>query len=553
MHELWPWIRLIMARRGRLAVGALLMAATIAAGIGLLALSGWFITATGLTALLWSAGLRQPFDVYVPGGGIRFFALTRTLSRYAERLYNHDTVLRLLADLRTAHFRTMSRLDAATLARWRSAQWLNRLTADIDALDNLYLRLLAPPLVAFLGIIAVAMLIGVFHRPMAFAIGSALLMLLALVTAGVALATHRLGTAQVDRLDTLRSQAVEHVQGMAELAAAGALPAHRRNLLRLSALSVAEEQTLRGRSALAQAISTLVMQILALCVLGGALLAFREGSISGPIAVMLTLSLLGLAEAIGGLPTAFAMFGATRRAAQRLNQQHNARSVLAMHDIGATPVPGPVGLAFCDVAVGHAGLAGLNLRIEPGERLAVLGPSGCGKSTLADLAARLIDPDAGTLLANGVSLRKLSLDAWRRQVGYLTQRTELLQDSIAANLRLARPDATNAQLWAVLEVVEMADAVEGFADGMLTWTGESGRQLSGGEARRLALARVLLKDAPLLILDEPFSGLDEATAARIRDNLEPWLAGRTVLMFAHAAQALPRANRELSWTWLSSG
>ena len=552
MRELWPWIRLVMARRARLALGALLMALTFAAGIGLLALSGWFITATGLTALLWASGTRMPFDVYIPGGGIRFFALTRTLSRYAERLYNHDTVLRLLADLRTEHFRTMSRLDTATLSRWRSAQWLNRLTADIDALDNLYLRLLAPPLVALLGIGGVVMLVGVFHVQLALGIGAALVALWLMVSLGVACWTLRLSAAQVDRLDSLRTQAVEHVQGMAELAAAGAVQAHRGRLLRGSAAGLAEERALRGRSALAQAFLTFVMQALALAVLGGALLAYREGLLSGPVAVMLTLALLGLAEALAGLPAAFAMFGATRRAAQRLNEQRNAESLLVLPPDGAAPESGPVDLEYVDVAVAHAGFDRLNLRIEPGQRLAVIGPSGCGKSTLADLAARLIDPDSGAICSAGRPLATLSLEAWRENIGYLTQRTELLHDSIAANLRLARPDASNAQLWAVLEMVELADAVEGFADGMLTWAGESGRQLSGGEARRLALARVLLKDPPLVILDEPFSGLDAATASRVRDNLEPWLAGRTVLMFAHAAEALPRADRLVTWEQLTS-
>ncbi len=551
MRDLWPWVQLILARRVRLVVGALLMALTIAGGIGLLALSGWFITATGLTALLWASGTRMPFDVYIPGGGIRFFALTRTLSRYAERLYNHDTVLRLLADLRGAHFSAMSRLDVATLARWRSAQWLNRLTADIDALDNLYLRLLAPPLVALLGIVGISLLIGWYQPWSGLWVAGALIALLVLSTLGVAYWTRRLGASQVERVDTLRSQAVEHVHGLAELAAAGARISHQTHLLRISAASLTEEQGLRGRTALVQAASTFIMQGIALGVLLGALLAYRDGALNGPVAVMLTLAVMGLAEAVVGLPAAFAMFGATRRAAQRLNEQQRVQSsVVDPGGAGATSSGCP-DLSFENVCVMHAGIEALSLRIEPGERLAIIGPSGCGKSTLADLAARLIDPDRGTLCSGGLSLRDMSLEGWREQVGYLTQRTELLHDSIEANLRLARPDATFEQLWSALELVELGDAVEGFVDGIRTWVGESGRQLSGGEARRVALARVLLKDSPLIILDEPFSGLDEATAERIRNNLEPWLAGRTVLMFAHAAEALPRAGRQLSWSQLN--
>lgn len=552
MRELAPWLHLLARRRARLLLGALLMALTIAGGIGLLALSGWFITATGVTALLWASGVRTPFDVYIPGGGIRFFALLRTLSRYAERVYNHDSVLRLLADLRTAQFAAISRLDAATLSRWRSAQWLNRLTADIDTLDTLYLRLLAPPAVALLGIGVVTGLIAWYQPALALLTGPLLLGLWVLLTIVMAGWTAHLSSRQVDHIDRLRSQAVEEVQGLAELSAAGVLAGHQASLLRASGAALEEEQTLRGRTAVIQALGTLGVQGLALLVLFSGLLAFRGGGLSGPVAVMLTLAMMGLAEALNSLPTAFAQYGATRRAAARLNEQRQLGSRLAEPNSGVEP-PRQPDLHFEHTGVHHAGILRLNLALATGQRLAVTGPSGCGKSTLADLASRLIDPDQGRLSSGGIDLRHMPLANWRERVAYLTQRTELMHDSIAANLRLARPEASYDELWAALEWVDLADTVESFADGILTWVGESGKQLSGGQARRLALARVLLKDAPLLVLDEPFSGLDAATAARIRDNLDPLLQGRTVLMLAHEPEALPRADRQLSWSQLSCG
>lgn len=552
MRELAPWLHLLAQRRGRLLLGALLIALTIAGGIGLLALSGWFITATGITALLWAGGVRTPFDVYIPGGGIRFFALLRTLSRYAERVYNHDTVLRLLADLRTSQFRAISRLDAATLSRWRSAQWLNRLTADIDTLDTLYLRLLAPPAVALLGIGVVTGLIAWFLPELALVTGAGLLGLWLALTVVMAGWTTHLSSRQVDHIDGLRSQAVEQIQGLAELTAAGALAGHQARLLRASGGALGEEQALRGRTAIIQALGTLGVQGLALLVLFVGLLAYREGAISGPVAVMLTLALMGLAEALNSLPAAFAQYGATRRAASRLNEQGRLGSRLAEPSAGSEP-PRQPDLCFEQIGVNYAAIGLLNLTLPAGQRLAVIGPSGCGKSTLADLAARLIDPNQGKISSGGIDLKQMPLASWRERVGYLTQRTELMHDTIAANLRLARPEAGYDELWAALEWVDLADTVESFADGILTWVGESGRQLSGGQARRLALARVLLKDAPLLVLDEPFSGLDAATAARIRTNIDPLLQGRTVLMLAHEPDALPRADRQLSWSQLSCG
>ena len=542
MGELKPWLALMLQRRMRLLVGALLLALTLFSAIGLLALSGWFITATGVTALLWAAGQKVMFDVYVPGGGIRFFALTRTVARYSERVFNHNTVLRLLADLRGRHFSKLAMLDGASLGRLRAAQWLNRLTADIDTLDALYLRLLAPPLVALLGIVLVCGVIALFHLSLAVLLGGLLLTLLLALTLGMALAGLRYSASRVEQLDELRSHSIEQLQGLAELSAAGTLALHQQKLLHASQQMLDEQLILQGRIALGQALATLGVMAAVLIGLFVAVQAYTAGLLSGPVMVMIPLALMALSEGLAGLPAAFAQSGATLAAARRLNQQGQLRSRLPEAPVAAA-LPAELGLQWRDVCVQHAGLQRLNLSLQPGERLALIGASGAGKSTLAALAARQLDPDAGQVLAGGVALAALSLEHWRSQVGYLTQQTELLHDSIRANLLLGNPTASNEQLWAALERVELADLVDGLPDGLNTWVGESGRQFSGGEGRRLALARVLLKDAPLVILDEPFSGLDAATRERVKAQLEPWLAGRTGLLLGHDAQLLPQADR----------
>ncbi|KKN93084.1 hypothetical protein LCGC14_0201730 [marine sediment metagenome] len=546
MRELRPWIALLMHRRKRLMIGALLMFLTLASAVGLLSLSGWFITATAITGLIWATGTRFVFDVYVPGGGIRFFALARTVTRYLERVYNHDTVLRLLADLRGSHFSALTRLDGATLARWRASQWLNRLTADIDTLDTLYLRLMAPPVVALLGILLVGLLIAVFHASLAAILVTLLLALLFTLTVGMAVWCQRLSARRVERLDKLRSQSVELLQGLAELSAAGSLTWHQQRLLAASRAMLNEQQALQWRVALGQGLATLGVSGIMLAGLYGGMQAYQQELLSGPAVVLIVLALMAMSEGMASLPAAFAQTGATRAAAGRLNQQTVLRSRLA-ESIEALPVPALHTLEWRGVQVGYTRLPPINLHLAAGERLAIIGPSGCGKSTLAALAARLIDPDAGDVLAGGVTLRQFQLDEWRTQFGYLTQQTELLHDSVAANLLLARPDASGAELWEALELVELADTVESFPAKLATWVGESGRQLSGGQARRLALARVVLKNPPLVILDEPFSGLDEPTRRRIQANLDPWLAGRSVLMLGHDPNALPGADRVLSW------
>lgn len=544
MSELKPWLTLVLQRRGRLAIGTLLMALTLFSAIGLLALSGWFITATAVTALLWAAGQRVMFDVYMPGGGIRFFALTRTVTRYFERVFNHNTVLTLLADLRGRHFAALAILDGATLGRLRAAQWLNRLTADIDTLDTLYLRLLAPPLVALLGVLLVCGLIALFHFSLALWIGVLLLGLLLALTLGMALVGLHYSARRVEQLDGLRVQSVEQLQGLAELTAAGMLERHRRHLLAGSQQMLDEQLMLQGRIAFGRGLATLGVMGTVVVGLFGAIQAYVAGLLSGPVMVMIPLALMALSEGFSGLPAAFALFGGTRAAAARLNRQAAMGSLLADP---AQPLPVPAELTLCwqSVGVQHAGLHEVSMTLESGRRLALVGPSGAGKSTLAALAARLIDPDTGQLSVGGTPLQRLTLEQWRAQVGYLTQHTELLHDSIAANLLLADPAASEEQLWQVLQLVDLADLVRTLPAGLHTWVGESGRQLSGGEGRRLALARVLLKDAPLVILDEPFSGLDAATRTRVSARLEPWLAGRTVLLLGHDAALLPRSDQVL--------
>jgi len=549
MHDLLPWLKLLDIYRRRLLLGTLLMALTLLSAVGLLGLSGWFITATGLTALLWAAGQQVMFDVYVPGGGIRFFAVSRTVSRYVERVVNHDTVLRLLAALRSRHFAQLAALDGATLGRLRAAQWLNRLTADIDTLDSLYLRLLAPPLVALIGVAAVCGLIALFHLPLAAVIAAALLVLLSAVTWGMGRWCQRLSAAQVGQLDELRLRSIEQLQGLAELRAAGTLAGHQQRLLAGSDRMLDEQARLQRRVACAQSLTGLALLTTMLVALWVGLQLQQDGLLSGPVAVMLALALLALGEGMAVLPAAFARFGATLAAARRLNDQVALGSRLA-EPASAHPVPESMDITWDAISVAQAGIAGLYLTLPSGTRLALIGPSGCGKSTLAALLARQLDPDAGAVRVAGVALPDLALDDWRGHVAYLTQQTGLLHDSIAANLLLGNPDASDAQMWQVLEAVALADLVESLPGGLEHWVGESGRQLSGGEGRRLALARVLLKDAPLVILDEPFSGLDQATRERVRSNIDPFLSGRTVLMLGHDPAMLPAADRVVHWAQL---
>lgn len=553
-----PWLKVLGRRRGRLWVGGLLMLLTVATAIGLLALSGWFITATAITGTLLAAGIQATLDIYRPGAGIRFFAVGRSVVRYIERIYNHDTVLRLLADLRAGMFAVMTRLDERVMGQLRASEWLNRLTADIDALDSFYLRLLAPPLVALLAIGGIGVLLGLFAPGIGIAVTIPLLGLWLWLVVGQA----RLGLAasrrRVATLDRLRMRSIEQMQGLAELRCYGTLGAHRQALNNEERALYIDQRRLGRYQALGSALVSMGVTLSAVLALWLGARAFTAGEISGPVMVMLPLAVLAMNEALAMLPTGFTHFGSTLAAAERLNGMAALRGSIRDPQSPLDLPAGPLSFALENVSLEYAGtgpspgvrsvapaLAEVSLDIAPGERVALVGESGAGKSSVAKLAARLIEPEQGQVLVAGRRVHEIALADLRSRIGYLTQHAELFHDTLAANLRLANTQADDARLWEVLGIVDLAAWARELPQGLETWVGESGRQLSGGQARRVALARVLLSEPDLVILDEPFSGLDAETASRIAGRLDTWLEGRTVIYLAHDESVLPRVERSL--------
>ncbi|WP_416136977.1 thiol reductant ABC exporter subunit CydC [Halomonas sp. HK25] len=547
LAALRPWLALLTRRRGRLVAGAGLMAMTLASAIGLLALSGWFITATGLTGLLLAAGVAASLEVYVPGGGIRFFAVSRTLSRYLERLYNHDTVLRLLADLRARLFGVLTRLDGQALSRRRASDWLNRLTADVDTLDSLYLRLLAPAAVGMLAILGLSGFLALFAPRVGLAAGALLLVGWLWLTLGQARLGLSASRRQVNELEALRGRLVEQLQGMAELEAYGSLASHRRELTAIEARLYRGQRRLGVGVALGNAVASLLVGLAMLLALWLASQAWVAGQLSGPLMVMMPIAMLAMSEALAGLPAAFTWLGATWGAAERLNElEARAERPSPAAAVGGIPelTVGPLSVELERVTLHYPGaltpaLDDLSLRLAPGERLALCGASGAGKSSVADLLLRQLTPDAGALRLGGVAIAAWPEVALRQRVAALTQRIDLLDDSLAANLRLAAPEADEDALWRALAWVGLDGWVEGLAEGLATRVGEGGQRVSGGQARRLAMARLHLRDPGLVILDEPFAGLDAATAAALASRLDAWLEGRSVLYLVHQLECGP--------------
>lgn len=547
MHELLPYLRLILRRRGRLMAGALLMLITLLAGIGLLSLSGWFITATAVVAALWASGAQTFFDVYIPGGAIRTFALTRTLARYFERLYNHDTVLRLLADLRGAVFAGLGRLHPLMLERLRAGILLNRLTADIDSLDNLYLRLLAPPFVALIAVLTVSGFLAIFLPAAGITVLVTGLVLLLAATVFMAHRGRRSSGQLLQQCEILRVRLIEHFQGLAELCAYGTLAHHRQQTYSDEQTMLDNQHRLGRQIATGNACMTLGIQLLGVVILALGLLAYTQNSITAAVAILMPLSVLALGEAFISLPAAFIHYGHTESAARRLTGElHPDERIIAGHPVDVLPHRFDVKLEHVCYKYAHAENPVLNdvtLTIRAYEQMAIIAESGAGKSTLADLLAGVRWPVSGAIEFDQHDLSGLDLIRLSAVRSYLPQRTDLFEASIADNLRIAAPEATDAKLQEVLHTVGLGDWVAGLADGLDTWIGESGQRISGGEGRRLALARVLLCDAALVLLDEPFSGLDGSTIQQINTNLRDWLRARTVISFAHTAAMVPTVDQ----------
>lgn len=558
MRELAPYLAMLRRYRARLGLGALLMFITAASGIGLLALSGWFITATAVTGALLAAGIAATLNIYIPGGGIRAFAVTRTAARYFERLVNHDTVLRLLSDLRGGVFRTLAGLPATEMTKLRGGELLNRLTNDIDRLDGLFLRSLAPTLIAGLSVVLVTLLLMIGSIRVGLATGMTLagfgVLILMLAWRHGCITTDALAKASAE----LRAGVIDHLQGLAELKAFGSLAQHRQRLLASADHAQRLESTMNARMAAGEAAITGGVHLAAALVLLTALALYGSGETTGAIAVMMPLAVMALLEPLGVLPGAGWHLARARASATRLQQDMPVPPVGAATSVKHRASPATdtrgVSVTMDNVTLtrgaGDKVLSGLSLNIAPGECIGILGRSGIGKSSIAALLSQQIAADSGAIEIDHQPIEAIPEAHLYQRLAYLTQQTDLFSSSIAGNLRIAKRDASHEEIWGVLQAVALDEFVAGCEQGLDTWIGESGTELSAGQARRLALARLMLRDPDLVILDEPFAGLDNVTAQHVARHLSTWRRGRTTILLGHDREALPIADR---WLTLRSG
>jgi ATP-binding cassette subfamily C protein CydC len=528
MEPLLRIIGLWRRQTGWLLAGLLVALAALAAGVGLMTLSGLTIGAAVLAGSLAVPAL------------LRGFGLARVVLRYLDRLITHNATFRALADLRVWFFRRLARSSAGGLGFRQAGDVLARLVGDIEALDGLYLRILLPLTGAVLLLPVLVLLIG--HRSLALGaeVGVPFAAAAFVLPWTAARASARAGAGLAHEAGALRIAALDALTGLREVRAFAAEGRMLAAVQSKEAALLAAQRTMASRTALAGAASFLCAQIAVLAVL-------IDAGARPAVAIAAAFLVLAAFEAVGGLSRAGALGGHASAAASR---------VLAAAD-APIPVPDPADPAAMPTGTmlrfdavefrwqsdRPAVFDGLTLEIPQGARVALLGPSGAGKSTLAALALKVAAPRSGHILLGGVDIATLTAELVRARIGWLGQTTHLFDDTIRANLHLARPDADEAALWAALDAARIGDVVRALPDRLDTWVGEGGTRFSGGQGRRLALARALLSPAPVLILDEPCAGLDAETERAFLETLNETAAGRTVVLITHRLTGVEKLDR----------
>lgn len=529
--RLLSWLR---PYRREVAFSVLLGVLTIGSSIALMATSAWMISKAGL----------QPSiaDLGVSVVAVRFFGITRGIFRYLERLVSHDTTFRLLAAIRVSVYRAIEPLAPARLAVFRSGDLLARAVADVDALQNVYLRAVAPFLVALVTAALLALLIGAFDLFSGvvalawFALSGAALMALAW---GLG---ERPGRDLVDARSRYSALFVDSLQGLPDLIAYGA-DGYYLDMLSSQADDLAALERRFARFDALQLGLMILFPVGAMIML----LAVAIPRVDGVYLATLALATLAAYEAILPLGQAASAMGSSLEAAERLFDLIDTTP--AVRD-PAAPSPIPI---RSDIEIRHLVFRyapdlppvfkDLNLDIAQGEHVAVVGESGAGKSTLANLLVRFWEVEEGSIRVGGVELHDLAQENTRRIFGVLAQTTHLFNTSIRENIRIARPDADDQAVESAAQAAQIHDFIAALPQGYEALAGENGVKLSGGERQRIALARALLKDAPILILDEATAHLDAKTEREVMRAVLKACEKRTLILFTHNPNLLPWMDR----------
>ncbi len=542
MKDLWFFLKLFKVHSAWLAGGIMLSLLTALASIALLTLSGWFISASAIAGFVAVDGNTLAFNFMLPAAQIRALAIARTVGRYGERIVTHEATFRVLAGIRGWFFQQLIPLVPGRLSALRSGDLLSRMTADIDALDALYLRLLAPAVVAAIGVSAVTVFLARYAPVISLTTG----LMLIIASVWVPWIFNRLGRAGAEEIVVLaanfRIRQLDMMQGLADLIANQAYGRFSDKLGQFSDLMINTQRRNNRLSALSSAFGLLLSQLALFIALVLAAIAFKDGLLSGPDTAVVVFCTIAAFELVMPLPQAMQMLGKTQKAARRIRQVTEMPPTITKPN-QPSALPKRYDLQLNDVSFRYSDRQGrvlenINLTIPQGSKIAIIGPSGSGKTSLLHLLMRYYDPEQGCILLAGQNIKHFDADELMTCFGVLSQRSQLFAASIKENLLIAKPKASATELNAAVKAAGLETFIGRLPEGLETWVGESGVKVSGGEARRIALARLYLKNAPVLILDEPTEGLDSDTERDVFDALAAFAKDKTVVMVTHREAGL---------------
>ena len=515
-----------------MALAALIGFATIGSGIGLLMASAWLITTAALMPALST--------LQIGITGVRFFGISRGVIRYAERLISHNTTFRILTRLRVWFYDAVEPLAPARLAAYRSADLLKRIVDDIQSLENIYARVLAPPVTAALVTLLMWFVVG--HWSTVAAEG----VLASQLVAGIAvpLLTARLAAGTARGITALQGEqqllAVDMVQGMSELRVFGMVGDYAEKLREAEVKKLALQKRAAFIEGLHESLTGLAMNSAVIWILFSMTPMVKSGAVSSITLASVVFGVMASFEAFLPLTGSVQNIEADIRAGERLFEIIDAKpEVTAPESPEAFPKKTDIevrNLAFTYPGSNRAALDGISFSVPQGGRIAIVGPSGAGKSTITSLMVRFWNPVKGEISIGGRNIDKLDPEELRRNIAVVSQRTYLFGQSIRENLLLAAPNATDEQLRRALTMAGL-DSLQSRLD---DWAGQHGMNLSGGERQRLAIARMILQNAPVIVLDEATANLDAVTEQALLDTLDRASVGRTVLSITHRLHRMER-------------
>ncbi|MCF7481625.1 cysteine/glutathione ABC transporter ATP-binding protein/permease CydC [Vibrio sp. J1-1] len=531
MRDLLPYLKLYKKHWFGLSLGMLLAFLTLAASIGLLTLSGWFISAASVAGLTIA---RETFNYMLPGAGVRGAAMARTAGRWGERVVSHNATFKLLTDLRIFFFEKLTPLMPGRVSSMRDADVLNRLVADVDAMDHVYLRLISPVIIGIFGILSLTAVLAFFDWHLAMLLGSVLTVMLLVWPVLFYKLGKKNGAHLTHRKAELRIATLDWLQGYSELSIFGAEERYRNLILDKQKQLLSNQfvnANLTGMASgllmLANGLTLVMMLWLAADGVGG--------RAPDPWIALFAFATMASFEILMPIAGAFQYLGQTLTSARRLNEV-----ILAKPDVvfpeQSNREDKPLDIEFDKISFAYPDgqqkvLSDLSLSLPLGSKTAVVGQTGSGKSTLIQLLCRYWDVNQGEVRIGGASLKDWAESDLRSAITVVSQRVDVLNGTLRDNLLLAAPDATDEQLAEILNKVELGALLE--EPGLDAWLGDGGRQLSGGEKRRIGIARALLRNAPILLLDEPTEGLDKRTEQKVMTLFNQHFANKTVVFITH--------------------